>query len=74
MLSSKLDAVPTDMLNAEIRDLIAGLGEGKVRGVAYDTAWVARLAPRYPGYGFEGALEWLRRNQYPDGTWGGPLG
>ena len=40
--------------------------------MAYDT-WVARLAPRYPGYGFEGALEWLRRNQYPDGTWGGPL-
>lgn len=73
MLSSKLDAVHTDTLNAEIRDLIAGLGEGKVRGVAYDTAWVARLAPRYPGYGFEGALEWLRRNQYPDGTWGGPL-
>lgn len=73
MVRSKLDTVHTDTLKAEITELIANLGEGKVRGVAYDTAWVARLAPRYPGCGFEGALEWLRRNQHPDGTWGGPL-
>jgi len=44
MLSSKLDAVPTDMLNAEIRDLIAGLGEGKVRGMRRKVETAARVA------------------------------
>ena len=73
MIRSKLETYRIDMLKSAIRDLISQLGDGKVRGVAYDTAWVARLAPRFPGYGFDGALEWLRRNQYQDGTWGGPL-
>lgn len=36
---------------------------------AYDTAWVARLAGR--GLDLAGpALEWLRRSQLPDGSWG----
>lgn len=61
------------ILEMEIRALLADLGTGKVDGVAYDTAWVARLAPRYPEYGFDNALEWLRHNQYEDGTWGAPL-
>jgi len=61
------------ILTAEIRLLLTDLGKGKIDGVAYDTAWVARLAPHYPGFGFEASLEWLRRNQYDDGTWGGPL-
>ncbi len=39
--------------------------------VPYDTAWVARLAPRFPGYGFEQALTWLRQHQRVDGSWGG---
>lgn len=73
MIRSKLETYRIDTLKSAIRDLISQLGDGKVRGVAYDTAWVARLAPRFPGYGFDGALEWLRRNQYQDGTWGGPL-
>ncbi|MBE0691269.1 MAG: hypothetical protein IH587_14210, partial [Anaerolineae bacterium] len=62
-----------DILNMEISKLLSELGTGKVEGVAYDTAWVARLAPRYPGYGFEESLEWLRWNQHADGTWGAPL-
>ncbi len=62
-----------DLLAQEIRLLLRELGVGRTSGVAYDTAWVARLAPRYPGYGFDQSLDWLRRNQYADGTWGAPL-
>ena len=69
----KLSVPDLDLLQSEIHGLLTELGAGKVSGVAYDTAWVARLAPRFPGYGFEKALEWLRRNQYEDGSWGGPL-
>ena len=61
------------VLAAEVQSLLADLGKGRVDGVAYDTAWAARLAPRYPGHGFDASLEWLRRNQYDDGTWGAPL-
>src|SRR5690606_26426547 len=43
---------------------------GKIHGVPYDTAWIARLATRYPGYDFEESTEWLRHNQHEDGTWG----
>jgi len=61
------------ILDVEIEKLLSDLGTGIVEGVAYDTAWVARLATRYPGYGFEQSLEWLRWNQHADGTWGAPL-
>ncbi|MBA3874463.1 MAG: hypothetical protein H0X30_35485, partial [Anaerolineae bacterium] len=60
-------------LVSEIQVLLQNLGQGKIRGVAYDTAWVARLAHRYPGNGFEECIEWLRQNQYDDGTWGASL-
>jgi halimadienyl-diphosphate synthase len=60
-------------LDTEIRALLARLGEGRVDSVAYDTAWMARLAPVYPQYGFEQALEWLREHQYEDGAWGAPI-
>src|SRR5215813_7797429 len=60
-------------LLSDIQTLLGNLGRGKIYGVAYDTAWVARLAIRYPGYGFDQCLDWLRRNQYEDGTWGASL-
>jgi hypothetical protein len=60
-------------LASEIHTLLQDLGKGKIHGVAYDTAWVSRLAARYPGYGFDETTEWLRRNQYDDGTWGASL-
>jgi halimadienyl-diphosphate synthase len=42
---------------------------GKVSTTAYDTAWVARLGELdYPLS--EAALEWVRANQLPDGSWG----
>lgn len=50
--------------------ILRELGRGQVDYAAYDTAWTARLAPYYPEYGFDSAVEWLRRNQHADGTWG----
>lgn len=57
-------------LATEIRSVLSSLGNGQIPGVAYDTAWVARLTQYYPQHGFDEALEWLRRNQNEDGTWG----
>jgi hypothetical protein len=62
-----------EVVAAAIAGTVQQLGTGRVESVAYDTAWTARLAPYYPEYGFDSAVEWLRRNQYPDGTWGGVL-
>lgn len=62
-----------DELELHIQSLLESLGDGRVDGVAYDTAWAARLALRYPSDGFETSMEWLRRHQYTDGTWGAPL-
>ncbi len=67
----KLDIV--EEITTGIQALLGELGKGRVDGVAYDTAWVARLAPHYPDHGFENSLDWLRQNQYDDGTWGAPL-
>jgi halimadienyl-diphosphate synthase len=51
--------------------LLGNLGKTYTEdSVAYDTAWAARLAPCYPGQGFEAAIFWLRKNQHPDGSWG----
>jgi halimadienyl-diphosphate synthase len=60
-------------LQDKIHALLGSLGQGKVHAVAYDTAWTARLATLYPEYGFDQCLEWLRRHQYEDGTWGASL-
>lgn len=40
-------------------------------GNAYDTAWYARLAQKDEPFAYK-ALDWLRANQLPDGTWGTP--
>lgn len=55
---------------AAVVGILRELGRGQVDYAAYDTAWTARLAPYYPEYGFDSAVEWLRRNQHADGTWG----
>jgi halimadienyl-diphosphate synthase len=60
-------------LQTEIDKLIQAIGGGRTDGTAYDTAWSARLASRYPGLGFEASVEWLRRHQHEDGTWGANL-
>jgi halimadienyl-diphosphate synthase len=61
-------------LAQDIQTLLTNaFGEGRIEGVAYDTAWIARLGPHYPGAGLEAALKWLRQNQHQDGSWGAPL-
>ncbi len=55
-------------VSAHIKTVLSSLGSGRVDGVAYDTAWVSRLIPRYSQ--FSPALDWLRENQHPDGSWG----
>jgi halimadienyl-diphosphate synthase len=62
-----------DLVQSAVQTLVSQLGPGRTQGTAYDTAWGARLAPYYPGVGFEASLEWLRRNQLEDGSWGAPL-
>jgi hypothetical protein len=65
----------TDRVDAEIAQILQELKQGASRmtSVAYDTAWLARLAGPFPGRGFEAALNWLRRSQHKDGSWGGRI-
>src|SRR5882757_8025452 len=56
---------------AEIDDLVGQAGRGRVSDSAYDVGWLARLGAADTTLS-EGALEWLRRFQLPDGTWGAP--
>ena len=57
----------------ELDQILSVLGQGYVKSVAYDTAWVARLSNMYQGQGFDRALPWLRRHQHLDGSWGGDI-
>lgn len=57
-------------LRKRIHRLLKEIGPGlRISGSAYDTAWVARLTELGEPMG-ERALEWLRENQLPDGSWG----
>jgi halimadienyl-diphosphate synthase len=49
--------------------LLRKLGNSKMSYSAYDTAWVARLDEFDPIMSNQ-ALEWLSRNQNPNGSWG----
>ena len=73
MIAAQTQVDVGDRVLAEIDQLLLELGQGKTLGTAYDTAWGARLSARYPHPEFDGALEWLRRNQHEDGSWGGRL-
>jgi halimadienyl-diphosphate synthase len=56
----------------EARQLLSEMDQMTMSQSAYDTAWVARVPENgnraYPA--FPETVEWLRRNQYPDGSWG----
>jgi halimadienyl-diphosphate synthase len=73
VLSSDIAVDLEDLLRTEVEILLSELGRGVTLGTAYDTAWGARLACVYPHMGFDAALDWLRRHQHEDGTWGAPL-
>lgn len=59
-------------LKDETCKLLAQLKQTTMSNTAYDTAWVARVPERNgsSGSAFPEALEWLERNQYPNGSWG----
>jgi halimadienyl-diphosphate synthase len=55
-----------------IRQFLTQVGQNTVTSDAYDTAWLAAVptadgAPRFPA-----ALDWVRRRQRADGSWGAP--
>ncbi|MBX3061564.1 MAG: prenyltransferase/squalene oxidase repeat-containing protein [Anaerolineae bacterium] len=70
MLNTDTSILEDAQVRGAIQDLLVHLGEGRIDGTPYDTAWIGRLAPLYSGFGFDEALEWLRHHQHEDGTWG----
>ena len=56
-------------LKSEFLELFSQLGTSKMSSAAYDTAWVAETIALGEPMG-EYALEWLRENQLPNGSWG----
>jgi halimadienyl-diphosphate synthase len=44
--------------------------EGRMNGVAYDTAWVARVSDKQGKPLFPECVKWLLENQKSDGSWG----
>src|SRR5260221_3454835 len=73
MISLQESEAELSALREHIRTLLPLLGGGKVDSVAYDTGWVARLPSAYFGPGVEKSLEWLRRHQHEDGSWGADI-
>jgi halimadienyl-diphosphate synthase len=53
----------------QIQQLLTEIGAGRMLSTAYDTAWIARLIDHDKAMSKQ-ALEWLRENQMPDGSWG----
>lgn len=56
-------------MNEQINKLLTEIGIGRITPSAYDTAWIARLQSQMPEQS-SAALDWLRANQLPDGSWG----
>ncbi|KAL8530613.1 hypothetical protein ACS0TY_007590 [Phlomoides rotata] len=55
-----------------IRSMVQSMGDGEITVSPYDTAWVA-LVPDIGGAGrpqFPSSLDWISKNQLPDGSWG----
>jgi halimadienyl-diphosphate synthase len=56
-------------LNQQVCQLLHETGPGRMTNTAYDTAWIARLDEVDRSISAQ-ALDWLCRNQLPDGSWG----
>ncbi|PIN03009.1 Copal-8-ol diphosphate hydratase [Handroanthus impetiginosus] len=55
-----------------IKSLLSTIGDGRISVSPYDTAWIALIkdvnggdAPQFPS-----SLDWIAKNQLPDGSWG----
>lgn len=60
---------------ARVRALLTNLDKKTFSGTAYDTAWVAQVMEPAEAHqpSFPRALEWLRKNQHPNGSWGSDI-
>ena len=56
-------------MNQQVEQLLNETGTSKMSSLAYDTAWVARMADIDHELSNQ-ALEWLSMNQLEDGSWG----
>ena len=54
----------------QLTESVKNLDEGLMNGVAYDTAWVARVRNKQGKSVFPECVKWLLENQKPDGSWG----
>jgi halimadienyl-diphosphate synthase len=72
--SSVIDIIGEN-LSDSVDQILVTLGQGvsDTDSVSYDTAWIARLAPHFTDRGFDEALDWIRRKQHEDGSWGGEI-
>lgn len=62
-----------DAVGESIR-LLKRMDMGYMRGVAYDTAWVARIKNANGKPMFPQSLRWVLNHQRPDGSWGCEIG
>ncbi|KAJ1279657.1 hypothetical protein BS78_04G170900 [Paspalum vaginatum] len=63
---------PLGMIDA-IGATLKSMGDGEINVSAYDTAWVALVKNQEGGYGgpqFPLSIDWIAKNQLPDGSWG----
>ncbi|MBN2303778.1 MAG: hypothetical protein JXQ72_04845 [Anaerolineae bacterium] len=60
----------TTCVGERVEQLLDVLGETRLDSAPYDTAWVARLGADFDDPAFTHALEWVRKHQQPDGSWG----
>lgn len=56
-----------------VESLVGAFGTCSVKSSAYPTAWAARLRDEHGRPVFPDTLEWLRRHQHADGSWGGAV-
>uniref|UniRef100_A0A0E0M6Y2 Terpene synthase N-terminal domain-containing protein n=1 Tax=Oryza punctata TaxID=4537 RepID=A0A0E0M6Y2_ORYPU len=69
------EVVLPDMIDA-IRYKLRSMGEGEISVSAYDTAWLALVSTNLQQDGgnieplYQSSLDWIIRNQHPDGSWG----
>ncbi|EPS66264.1 copalyl diphosphate synthase, partial [Genlisea aurea] len=53
-----------------VKGLLGSMDDGRITVSPYDTAWVSLIADEDDGPRFPASLEWISRNQLPDGSWG----
>ncbi len=73
--SSSSTILTTAPCKSNIPVLLSKLDQNPFSSSAYDTAWVGRITEpeNHRCSSYPQALDWLRRHQLPDGSWGGAI-